>query len=65
MNKYFRIVYYTDGEDYETHEKLVDEPTFRSIQKIMASGGGNVMFENGMIRTSAIKEIMPADDIVR
>lgn len=63
--RYFKLIFYVEGEDYETSEMLVDEPQFRQYQKAIATGATHLMMKDRVIKTTAIKEILPADDIVR
>ena len=62
--RYFKLVTYTDGSEYETHEKLIDEPTFRKYQKALAEGNDFIITEDRVIKRKMIKEILPADDVV-
>jgi hypothetical protein len=62
--RYFKMMVYVDGGDYETRETLIDEPTFRQYQKAMLDGAERLVLEDRVIKTTSIKEIFPADDIV-
>lgn len=55
---------YVEGEDYETKETLIDEPTFRQFQEAILQKGTHLVLEDRVIKVSSIKEILPADDIV-
>ncbi len=63
--RYFKMVIYTTGGDFETREWLIDEPTFRQYQKAIAEGGTHLVLEDRVIKVSSIKEIMPATSEVR
>lgn len=65
MSNYYKLVTYTDGAEYETHEKLIDLDTFRKYQRAIAEGMKILILEDRVIKISSIKEIIPADDIVR
>lgn len=56
---------YVDGDAYETRETLIDEPTFRQYQKAMLDGAERLILEDRVIKTTSIKEILPANDIVK
>ena len=63
--RYFKLVtYISGGKDYETQEKLIDEPMFRSYQRAIIDGKELLVLEDRVIKLSSIKEILPADDIV-
>ena len=62
--RYFKLVTYTDGSEYETHEKLIDELTFRKYQKAIIEGADFIVAEDRVIKRKMIKEIIPADEIV-
>lgn len=63
--RYFKVIVYTTGEDFETRETLVDEPTFRQYQKAILEGREFLVLENKVVKTKLIKEILPADADVR
>ena len=62
--RYFKLITYTSGEEYETKETLIDEPTFRQFQKAIVEQKDFIVLENKVIKRSMIKEILPADDII-
>ena len=62
--RFFKLMTFVSGEDYETHEKLIDEPTFRKFQRAFVEGKTHLMLEDRVIKMSSIKEILPADDII-
>ena len=63
---YFKMyVYVEGGEDFETRETLIDLPTFRQYQKMIAEGRTHLVLKDRVIKVSSIKEIMPADDVVK
>ena len=59
--RFFKVVTYTTGEEFETHEFLVDEPVFRVYQKAIAEGKDFIVAEDRVIKRKMIKEIVPAD----
>lgn len=59
--RFFKVVTYTTGEEFETHEFYVDEPTFRIYQKAIAEGRDFIVAEDRVIKRKMIKEIIPAD----
>lgn len=64
--RYWAIYYYTEqGEDYDVKELLITEPQFRAYQKAYACGDKSVMFQDRQIAMSSIREVTPADDIVK
>ena len=63
--RYFKMNIYVTGEDYETKEILIDEPTFRKYQKAIVDESTHLVLEDRVIKVSSIKEILPADDIVK
>ena len=65
MTRYWKINIYVTGEDYETREILIEEPTFRKYQKAIAEGSTHLILEDRVIKTTSIKEILPADEIVQ
>ena len=56
---------YVQGEDYETREILINEPTFRKYQRAIIDKSTHLVLEDRVIKTTSIKEILPADDIVK
>jgi hypothetical protein len=62
--KYFKMIFYTTGSDYETMEKLIDEISFRKIQQALANGSDMLIMEDRVIRRNQIKEIISADEEV-
>jgi hypothetical protein len=62
--RYYKVIRYGDGEDYSTKETLIDEPTFRQYQRLIAEGKEKIVLEDMVISVSSIKEISPADDII-
>ena len=62
--KYFRILQYGDGENYETKETIITEPIFRQYQKLIAEGKEKLVLEDRIISVSSIKEIIPAGEVV-
>lgn len=65
MAKYFKMMtYVTGGEDYETHETLLDLNAFRQFQKAIIEHNDFLVLGDRVIKVSSIKEILPADDIV-
>lgn len=63
--RYFKLITYTSGEEYETKETLIDEPTFRQFQKAIVDQKDFIVLENKVIKRGMIKEILPADDIIK
>ena len=63
--RYFKLITYTTGGEFETHEKLIDEPTFRQYQKAMIEGKDFLVLEDRIIKRNMIKEILPADADVK
>lgn len=59
------MVYVKGGEDFETRESLIDEPTFRQYQKAMIEGSEKLVLEDRIIKMSSIAEILPDDGIVK
>jgi len=64
MARYFKLVYFVDGEDYDTMEALLSEQQFRAVQSAINEGKKFLMMENKVIRTQNVKEILPANEIV-
>lgn len=64
MAKYFKLLTYTGGEDYETRETLINFDTFRKFQQEISEGKDLLILSDRIIKVSSIKEISPADDIV-
>jgi len=62
--RYYKVIQYGDGEEYSTKEMIIDEPTFRQYQKLIAEGKERIVLEDRIISVSSIKEIVPADDDV-
>ena len=58
------MTYVSGGEDFETHETLINLDTFRQYQKAIGDGKEFLILEDRVIKISSIKEILPADDIV-
>lgn len=63
--RFFKMNVYVSGDDYETRESLIDEETFRKYQKAIAEGSTHLILEDRVIKVSLIKEILPADEIVK
>ena len=63
--RFFKMMIYVTGEDYETREMIIDEPTFRKYQKAMISGVTHLVLEDKIIKMTSIKEILPADEIIK
>ena len=63
--RYWKIVVFTNGGDYETYEKLIDEPMFRQFQKAYAEGKEDIILEDRIIKRKMIKEIVPADEEIK
>mgnify|MGYP001578278843 CR=1 FL=1 len=63
--RYFKLVLYTTGGEYETKESYIDESTFRQFQRAVVEGKDFIVLENKVIKRSLIKEIQPADEEVR
>lgn len=63
--RYWKFITYTDGSEYATHERLIDETAFRKYQKAMVEGVDFFVLEDRIIKRKMIKEVVPADDIVR
>lgn len=66
--RYFALYYYTEKEkkdEYAVQEMILTEPQFRAYQKAYNSGQKSVMFADRQIAISSVKEVLPADDIVR
>ncbi len=63
--RYFKLIYYTTGLEYETNEILMNEPFFRQIQKAIVENKDYILLEDRVIKRSSIKEITPADEIVK
>ena len=62
--RYWKLIIYTTGEEYETKEFLINEPEFRQYQKAIAEGKDFLVLEDKVIKRNQIKEILPADEIV-
>lgn len=58
--RYFKLVHYTSGEEYETSEFYINEPTFRKYQRAIAEDKDLLVLEDRVIKIKMIKEIMPA-----
>lgn len=65
MARYFKMNIYVTGSDYETQESLIDEETFRKYQQAILDGSTHLVLPNKVIKVSSIREILPADDIVK
>lgn len=65
MARYWNLVIYTTGAEYETRERLIDEETFRQYQKAIMGGATHLVLEDRIIKVSQIKEVLPANDVVR
>ena len=65
MARYYKLIVYTTGDEYETRETLIDEIAFRQIQRSIANGSDFIIFEDRVIKRNMIKEITSADDEVR
>ena len=63
--RYFKIIYFTNGDEYNTHETILTEPKYREFQKMLGAGADQFIFTDQTIRRSQIKESGPADDIMK
>ena len=63
--RYFKVVTWTTGEDYETKEFYIDEIDFRKYQNALAGGNEFLMSDDRVIRRSQIKEIVQADGEIK
>ncbi len=62
---YFKIIYRTGGEDWETSEILIDENQHTEIQKQMAEGLDYVLIrDKATIKRTSIVSISDANSIV-
>ena len=59
---YYKVITYAEGENYETREEYIDEPTFRQYQQLISEGKDKLILKERILSVSAIKEILPADD---
>ena len=60
--RYFKVIHFTTGDEYETSEFYIDEPRFRKIQKSILDGAEFLIFEDKLIKRSMLKEIKPAGE---
>jgi len=60
--RYYKVLQYGDDDTYSVKETLIDEPTFRQYQKLIAEGKEKLVLKDRIISVSSIKEIIPADD---
>jgi len=64
-NSYFKIIYRTGEEDWETGEIIVDEEQHAKIQKQMSEGSDFIFIKDkATIKRTAIVSITSANDIV-
>lgn len=62
---YFKIIYRTGEEDWETSEIIIDENQHKKIQEQMASGADYVFIKDkATIKRTSITSIASANDIV-
>lgn len=62
--KYFKIIQYAEGENYQTKETIIPESIFIQYRDLISQGKEKLVLEDRIISVSSIKEIVPADDIV-
>ena len=58
--RFFKLTYFTSGEEYDYRERLLDEETFRKVKQAIAEGAEFLMFDDRVIKTKMVKEISPA-----
>ena len=63
--RFWKLVIYTKGEDYETREFFIDEPTFRQYQEAIVGDKEFIIMKDRVIKRSMIKEILPADTDIK
>lgn len=62
--RYFKMIQYAEGDNYETKETIITEPIFQQYRQMIAEGKEKLVLQDRIISVSSIKEIVPADDIV-
>lgn len=60
--RYWKVVIYRTGGEWETTEYYIDEPTFRQYQKAIIENKDFIVLENKIIKRTLIKEILPANE---
>ena len=62
---YFKIIYRTGEEDWETSEVIIDESQYSKIQEQLSNGGDMIFIKDkATIKRSCITSIVSANDIV-
>jgi hypothetical protein len=64
MAKFYKLITYAEGDNYETREKIITEEAFRQFQDAVINKAEFLVLEDRIIRISSIKEVLPADDEV-
>lgn len=63
--KYHTLTFYSGPDEFETKETLIDHATYIRIQEAMHEGRPFISVKDRLIKSSLIKEIAPANDIVQ